>query len=111
VAVVNTLLEEDRRKSCEEIEHEANLSTASVFKIVIKTLKERKVVAKWVSHYLSEENKEARKKVAEELLWRYEAEGEQISNRIVAIDKTWIRYFELGQKSLSSLWKHQQSRG
>jgi hypothetical protein len=72
VVIVSTLLEEDRRKSCEEIAHEANLSTASVFKIVTQTLQKRKVV-KWVPH---------------------EAEGEQFLNRIVAIDETWIRDFE-----------------
>jgi hypothetical protein len=38
VAVVNTLLEEDRRKLCEEFEHEANMSIASVLKIVTFTM-------------------------------------------------------------------------
>ena len=77
MAIVNTLLEEDRRKSCEEIAHEANMSTASVFRIVTQTLQKRKVVAKWVLHQLSGEQKAARKRVAEELLRRYEAKGEQ----------------------------------
>ena len=30
VVIISTLLEEDQRKSCEEIAHEANMSTASV---------------------------------------------------------------------------------
>jgi histone-lysine N-methyltransferase SETMAR len=94
VVIVITLLEEDRRKSCEEIAREANLSTASVFRIVTQTLQNRKVAAKWVLHQLSEEQKAARKRVAEELLRRYEAEGEQFLNRIVAIDETWIQDFE-----------------
>jgi histone-lysine N-methyltransferase SETMAR len=34
VVIVSTLLEEDQRKSCEEIAHEANMSTTSVFRIV-----------------------------------------------------------------------------
>ena len=70
------------------------MSTASVFRIVTQTLQKRKVAAKWVPHHLSEEQKAARKKVAEVLLWRYEAEGEQFLNRIVAIDETWIQDFE-----------------
>jgi len=32
--IFSTLLEEDRRKSCEETVHEASMSTASVFRIV-----------------------------------------------------------------------------
>jgi hypothetical protein len=65
-----------------------------LFSEVTQTLQKRKVAAKWVPYHLSEEQKAARKKVAEEQLWRYEAEGEQFLNRIVAIDETWIRDFE-----------------
>jgi len=46
VVIVSTLLEEDRFKSCEEIVHEANMSTDSVFTIVTQTLQNRKVTAK-----------------------------------------------------------------
>jgi histone-lysine N-methyltransferase SETMAR len=85
------------------------MSTVSVFRIVTQTLQKRKVAAKWVPHQLSEEQKAARKTVAEELLRRYEAEGEQFLNRIVAIDETWIRDFEPQLKSQSSQWKHATS--
>ena len=53
--------------------------------------------------------KAARKRVAEELLRRYEAEGEQFLNRTVAIDETWMRDFEPQLKSQSSQWKHATS--
>ena len=42
-----------------------------------QTMQKRKVTAKWVPHQLSEEQKAARKRVTEELLRRFEAEGEQ----------------------------------
>jgi histone-lysine N-methyltransferase SETMAR len=113
VVIVSTQLEEDRRKSREEIAHEANMSTfffnASVFSIVTQTLQKKKFAAKWVPHQLSEEQKAARKRVAEELLRRYEAEVEQFFNRTVAIDETWIRDFETQLKSQSSQWKHSTS--
>jgi hypothetical protein len=63
------------------------MSTTSVFRIVTQILQERIVTAKWVPHQLSEEQKAAHKRVTEELLRRYEAEGEQFLNRIVAIDE------------------------
>jgi len=91
VVIVSTLLEEDRRKSCEEIAHEANMSTASVFRIMTQILQKGKVAAEWVPHQLGEEQKAAGKRIVEELLRRYEAEGEQLLNRIVATDETWIR--------------------
>jgi histone-lysine N-methyltransferase SETMAR len=34
VVIVSTVLEEDRRKSCEEISHEANMSAVSIFRIL-----------------------------------------------------------------------------
>jgi hypothetical protein len=43
-------------------------------------------------------------------LRRYEAEGEQILNRFVAIDETWIRDFEPQLKSQSSQWNLATSR-
>ena len=107
--IVNTLLEEDRCCLCEEIKCEANMSTASVFRIVTQTLQKRKVAANWVLHQLSEEQKAARKKITEELLRRYEAEGEQFLNRILAIDETWILDFEPQLKSHSSQCKHATS--
>jgi len=109
VVIDSTLLEEDRHKSCEEIAHEANMSTASVFRIVTQTLQKRKVTAKWVPHQLSEEQKAARKRVTEELLHRYKAEDEQFLNRNVATDLTWIPDFEPQLKSQSSRWKHATS--
>jgi len=109
VVIVSMLLEEDRRKSSEEIALETNMPTASFFRIVTQTLQKRKVAAKWVPHRLSEEQKAPRKWVAEELLRRYEAEGEQFLNRIVAIDEIWIRDFEQQLKSQSSQWKHATS--
>jgi histone-lysine N-methyltransferase SETMAR len=109
VVIVSTLLEEDRCKSCEETAHEANMSTASVFRIVTQTLQKRKVAAKWVPHQLSEEQKAPRKRFAEELLRRYEAEGEQFLNRFVAIDEKWLRSFEPQLKSQSYQWKHATS--
>ena len=57
VVIVSTLLEEDRRKSCDEIVHEAKMSTTSLFRIVTQTLQKRKVAAKWVRNQLSEEQK------------------------------------------------------
>jgi histone-lysine N-methyltransferase SETMAR len=86
VVIVSTVGRRSR-KSCEEIAQEANMSTTSVFRIVTQTLQKRNVAAKWVPHHLSEEQKATRKRVAE-LLWRYEAKGEQFLNRIVAIDET-----------------------
>jgi len=109
VVIVSTVLEEDRRRSCEEIAHEADMSIASVFRVMTQILQKEKVAAVWVPHKLGEEQKAARKRVVEEWLRLYEAEGEQFLNRIVATDETWIRDFEPQLKSQSCQWNHANS--
>jgi hypothetical protein len=76
---------------------------------VTHTLQKREFAAKWVPRHLSEEQRAASKKVAEELLWRYKAEGERFLKRIVAMDETWISDFEPELKSQSSYRKHATS--
>ena len=46
--IVNDILREDRRKTCEEIAHESRMSVASVYRIITDNLKMRKVAARWV---------------------------------------------------------------
>ena len=46
MVIVSTLLEENWHKSCEEIVHEVNMSTASIFRIVTQNLAEEKSCCK-----------------------------------------------------------------
>ena len=62
--IVNDILQEDRRKTCEEIAREARMSVASVYRIITNNLKKRKVAARWVPQ-----------RIAEELLHHYQTKG------------------------------------
>ena len=73
--IVNDIL----RKTCEEIAHEARMSVASVYRIITNNLKMRKVVTRWVPHHLSDEQKAYRQRIAEELLHRYQTQGEEFT--------------------------------
>jgi hypothetical protein len=48
---------------------------ASVYRIITNNLKMRKVTARCVPHYLSDEQKACRQRIAEELLKRYQTVG------------------------------------
>ena len=85
------------------------MSVASVYRIIINNLKMRKVTARWVPHHLSDDQKVCRQRIAEELLYHYQTEGEKFLKRIVALDKTRIRDFDPELKSHSSQWKHTDS--
>ena len=88
--IVNDILREDRQKTCEEIAHEARITVAFVYRIIINNLKMKKVAARWVTHHLSDEQKACHQRIAEELLHRYQTEGQEFLKRIVALDETWI---------------------
>ena len=62
------------------------MSVASVYRIITNNLKMRKVAGRWVLHHLSNEQKTCRQRIAEELLYRYQTEGEEFLKRIVALD-------------------------
>ena len=64
----------------------------------------RKVAARWVFYMLSETEKHRRVKIACSLIQRYEEEGDEMLQRIVAIDETSMRSFEPELKRQSSEW-------
>ena len=88
--IVNGILRENRRKTCEEITHEARMSVVSVYRIITNNLKVRKVAAGYVPHHLSDEHKACRQRIGKELLHRYHTEGEEFLKRIVALVETRI---------------------
>lgn len=103
VVIVITLLEEDRCKSCEEIAHEANMSTTSGFRIVTQNIAEEKSRCKVGSASAERRTESSSQEGCRRLLQHYKAEGEQFLNRIVAIDETWIRDVEPQLKSQLSV--------
>lgn len=101
---VATLLNVDRRLTCDEIAYELGISHGSVYKILTQHLGMRKISARWVPHMLSKNEKDRRMDNCRQLLRRYDSEQDSMLNRIVAIDETWIRSFEPELKRQSSEW-------
>ena len=104
VAKVRSILDSDRRLTCEEIAKEMGISHGSVHTILTQNLNMRRVAARWVPHALTLEQKQSRVDIAQKLLSRYQNEKESFINRIVAIDETWIRSYEPELKRQSSEW-------
>ena len=91
---VAKLLNDDKRYSCDENAHELDISDGSVHRILTERLQMRKIAAQWVPHMLSESEKHQRVNIARNLIKRYCEDGDEMLQRIVAIDETWIRLFE-----------------
>ena len=90
---VAKLLNDDRIYSCDEIAHELDINHGSVHRILTECLQMRKIAARWVPHMLAESEKHQRVNIARKLLKRYGEDGDEMLQRIVAIDETWIQSF------------------
>ena len=106
---VAKLLNDDRRYSCDEIAHELDIGHGSVHQILTKRLQMRKIAARWVPYMLLESEKHQRVNIARKLLKRYGEDGDEMLQRIVAIDETWIQSFEPELKRQSNEWHTKNS--
>lgn len=107
--VVCMAMEDDRRLTVREVAAETNLCKTTVHNILVKHLQRRKICARWVPHFLSPEQKEARLRIAQTHLSRYERELDDFLDRIVTIDESWMRDFEPELKSQSNEWRSKSS--
>ena len=105
---VDDIIRGDRRVTTDELCCILSLSKGSVMTI-IHQLGYRKVCARWVPRMLTDQNKEARKAIASELLQRFHVEGEEFLKKIVTGDETWVHFFEPESKRQSMEWHHKQS--
>ena len=65
--VAQVLKKKDGRFTCEEIAHETGISLSSVHTILTGLLGMRKIVARWVLHFLSKTEKQQRVEICSEI--------------------------------------------
>ena len=86
-----------------------DMSRGSSHHIVHDILQFHKVSAKWVPRQLTADLKELRVDACQELLKRFEAEGDGFLGRIVTGDETWVHYYQPETKKASREWGHTSS--
>ncbi len=69
------------------------ISTATVSRILNDELGFGKVCARWVSHQLLDKHKKNYMAAVLTCLTQYAEEGEEMLNRIVTGDETWVHHF------------------
>lgn len=104
VGKVQDLLQEDSRMTCSRMASYIGISKNSVHRILREKLEKRKIVAKWVPHVLTEDQRKTRRDISAEHLRRFQSEGKPFLQRIVACDETWAYAFEPELKRQSSEW-------
>ena len=108
---VKEVLDEDRRLTCDEVAESVRISHGSAHEIITRHFKVRRIAARWLPHILTRDQLQERVRLAEEHINQHEKEGETFLNRIVAIDETWLRSYELELKSQSTEWHSPASPG
>jgi hypothetical protein len=69
----------------------------------------RKIAVRWVPHEIVEVQQWHLYGIAQDLLNRYQREGDDFLGRIITMDETWARSYEPHLKRQSSEWKHSSS--
>jgi len=96
-------VKENRRVTVNEIAAHLDMSHGSAHHIVHDVLQFHKV---WVPRQLTAELKERRVDACQELLKRFEAEGDGFLGRIVTGDETWVHYHQSETTKASKEWRH-----
>jgi len=87
----------NRQIKTRELCTELNIS-CNALEAMVATLEYRKVCTRWVPRMLTQEHKERRMQVCQDLLNQYEAEGNSFLDRIITGDETWRHHYEPGSK-------------
>jgi len=90
-----SLLDVERRWTARELAAEVGVCHKTVLHILQNILGYRKIAAHWVPHTLSDVQQWQRYATAQDLLNRYQREGDDdFLGRIVTLDETWARSYE-----------------
>lgn len=105
VAAVKQLLDNDRRITIRDIVAKTDYSYGTVSGIIHNQLNMRRICARWIPKMLNTDQKRLRVECCEQLLKRFEREGEKFMDRIVTVDETWISLYTPETKAQSTMWK------
>jgi len=109
IAAVEAIMKENPRVTVNEIAAHLDMSHGSAHHIFYDVLQFHKVSARWVPRQLTVELKERRIDACQEILKRFEAEGDGFLGRIVTRDETLVHYHQPETKKASKEWRHTSS--
>ena len=110
IAAVKIVVEQDARLSVKDIASCTGISEGSVQTILKKCLDLRKVCARWVPHFLTEEQRTQRLKCTRELLKTYKGCNIRIISSLLTGDETWVHLFEPQRRADNKQWKRKDKK-
>lgn len=107
-ALINTadvIIREDRRITVRELAGYLNVSVGSAFAIMHDDLAMRRVCCRWVPRLLTPEQMQHRVSVCQDLLTRFGGDSNELIDRIITVDESWMYHYDSELKQQSSQWK------
>ena len=105
---LDLLIRANWRITVNEMRAELDVGVGAI-ETMLASLGYNKVCARWVPRMLTQEHKDHRRAVSQELLDRYVAEGDAFLDRIVTGDEIWCHHYEPESKRQSMEWRHSGS--
>ena len=110
VDAVKSMVTEDARYTVLDIAKSLRMSSGTVHQIRTKELNLQKISARWVSHLLTDEQKEKRVKLSKNLLKKFKKCDKRKLCNLLTGDETWVYYFEPQRKVDNRMWLKKGSR-
>ena len=107
-ARLDQLIRANRRITVNEMRAELDVGV-SALETMLSSLGYSKVCARWVPRMLTQDQKDRQRDACQDLLDRYEAEGDGFLDRIITGDETWCHHHEPESKRQSLEWHHSHS--
>ncbi|PRD35752.1 UNVERIFIED_CONTAM: hypothetical protein NCL1_10566 [Trichonephila clavipes] len=95
---------DDIRCTCQMMQKEINVRSTAMHKIIREELHMKKVACRWVTHNLTEHQKEERVCISKETLELLNDGGHRIISKIVTGDETYMPFFDVPTRQESKIW-------
>ena len=108
IGQIKNFMDKDRRVSIETISAQFDVSVGTVYTIIRKELKMRKICTKFVPRVLKEDYRERRCHDSRKMVELFNSDA-AVLDALVTCDESWIYCYDPETKRQSSQWKHASS--
>ena len=104
IELIRTLINEDRRKTIQELSSKSEINAFTVHSILHEDLQLSKKSARWVPRLLNSEHKAKQIEMAQDLKRHHFRQGMAFFKSVVTMDESWVSFFTPEMKSQSMQW-------
>lgn len=104
IEIIRSLLEQYPHSSIDDLQDATELSHGAVQRIVSEELRMKKILSRWIPHFLSDDNKLSRVTEGQHIA-NYIRRHRDVQQRLVFIDEKWLFHRTIGTKQSNSVWQ------